>query len=57
MYLYLMELVWCLLLSMKMRAETGKWLLRQALYKYVPRQLIERPKMGFGLPIYGPRSF
>ncbi|NKC11522.1 MAG: asparagine synthase (glutamine-hydrolyzing) [Gammaproteobacteria bacterium] len=33
------------------RGETTKWLLRRMLYKHVPRELIERPKMGFGVPI------
>lgn len=45
------EFAWRLPLDLKIRNGQGKWLLRQLLYKHVPPKLIERPKMGFGIPI------
>lgn len=45
------ELAWRLPLSMKVRGNEGKWALRQILYRHVPRELIERPKAGFALPL------
>ncbi|HNX49034.1 MAG TPA: asparagine synthase (glutamine-hydrolyzing), partial [Thermoanaerobaculaceae bacterium] len=44
------ELVWRLPLAFKTDGTTGKLLLRRLLDRYVPRQLVERPKMGFGIP-------
>jgi asparagine synthase (glutamine-hydrolysing) len=38
-------------LDMKIRDGQGKWILRQILYQHVPRELIERPKTGFGIPL------
>jgi asparagine synthase (glutamine-hydrolysing) len=45
------EFAWRIPLSMKIRQGQGKWLLRQVLYRYVPKALIERPKTGFGIPL------
>jgi asparagine synthase (glutamine-hydrolysing) len=45
------EFAWRLPENVKVRNGTSKWLLRQVLYRHVPPELIERPKMGFGIPL------
>lgn len=46
-----LEFAWRLPLQLKLRGGESKWILRQILYRHVPRELVERPKMGFGVPV------
>lgn len=47
----LVEFAWRLPRHMKVRDGVDKWLLRRILHRYMPRAILERPKMGFGVPI------
>jgi asparagine synthase (glutamine-hydrolysing) len=47
----IVEFSWRLPRSLKLRGATGKWILRQLLYRRVPRAIVDRPKMGFSVPI------
>jgi asparagine synthase (glutamine-hydrolysing) len=45
------ELAWRFRRTQRIRARQGKWALRQVLYRHVPKALVDRPKMGFTVPI------
>ena len=47
----IVEWAWRLPFRMKLRASATKWILRQVLHRHVPPRLVERPKVGFALPL------
>jgi asparagine synthase (glutamine-hydrolysing) len=47
----LVEFAWRLPLSAKIRGGQGKRILRDVLYRHVPRELVDRPKTGFAIPL------
>jgi len=47
----LFEFAWRVPLEFKLRDGKGKWILRELLNRYVPRELVDRPKSGFAIPV------
>lgn len=47
----IVQFAWSLPGHMKARNGASKWILRQLLYKYIPREIVDRPKMGFAMPL------
>ncbi len=47
----LYEFAWRVPLEFKIRDGKGKWIMRELLNRYVPRELVDRPKSGFGIPV------
>jgi asparagine synthase (glutamine-hydrolysing) len=45
------EFAWQLPMGLKIRGDQKKWILKELLYRHVPAELVNRPKMGFGVPI------
>jgi len=47
----IVEFALSLQMDLRRRDGVGKWILREVLYRYVPKSLVDRPKKGFGVPL------
>ncbi len=47
----IIEWAWKLPFQFKVRNHDSKWMLKQILYEYIPKDFLDRPKMGFGVPL------
>lgn len=47
----ILDFAWRLPLEYKIRKGVGKWILREMVYRHIPRQMMDRPKTGFGIPL------
>jgi asparagine synthase (glutamine-hydrolysing) len=47
----IVEFAWSLPISYKLEGGNGKRVLKEMLYRYVPKSMMDRPKMGFGIPL------
>jgi asparagine synthase (glutamine-hydrolysing) len=47
----LVDFSWSIPIEEKRRGKVGKAILKDVLARYIPRELVDRPKMGFGIPI------
>jgi asparagine synthase (glutamine-hydrolysing) len=45
------EFSWRIPPSLKLRGTAGKWILRQVLHRRIPKEIVDRPKMGFSIPV------
>ena len=45
------EFAWTIPMEYKKQGDTGKLVLRDVLYRYVPKAMMDRPKKGFSIPI------
>ena len=47
----LVEFAWTMPKKMRLRNSTTKWLIREVCYRYIPKEIVDRPKMGFSIPL------